>query len=273
MSLYRLKLPQANSLLTPDVRAGRAEPALDGSREPLGGAIELDVDLVEALVEHALAHEDLDVEGALDAWLAPKLHYIMRLPLRVAADRGFWAWLALGPCRKYVLHRWKRLGTDGVTAYRFTGDVTRNAVARLWWYAEMARNGPDYRYVEEAFKDTGTLQYAMELAYSRYRPAVIAFVRVARAHEGGSPLKFEEMKLLSKRINAYLSLRALEFFDLSDDNDEEYDATWRADPPSTLEEVLQASPLHGPRDGYANAASVESLEKWFRELRSTRVAA
>ncbi len=52
-------------------------------------------------------------------------------------------------------------------------------VSRLWWGAEMVRNGPSYEDVPRVFSRVRTAEFALELSYSRYRPAAIAFTRVA----------------------------------------------------------------------------------------------
>ena len=84
-----------------------------------------------------------------DRWLAPRIHYALRLLRSEAADRGVWQWLALR-YSWYVEWRWS--GSDGnIADDRWWGPIHKQALARLWWGAEVFRDGPDYRPVEKAF--------------------------------------------------------------------------------------------------------------------------
>lgn len=245
----------------PDLSAFRQDAdldCLDGENRS-----QVDVDLIEGIVAHAL---DLGLSGTeLDAWLSPRIHNSLRVPRFLAADHGFWAWLAIDHFHAYVRARWAPGGADEVSAWRYTGDLLRNAVSRLWWGAEMVRNGPSYDYVGPLFKRVRTAQWALELKYSWYRPAPIAFVRVAEAVHTGKELTDDEMRTLSKRINAYLSLTALEAVGVDDQHNQAYDEEWRRHTPS-LAEVVDGSNLVGPTDGAVPDEAIDSLEAWFRKL-------
>ena len=113
---------------------------------PLGAnndAVELDFDLIEALFTKATEKDydnSVSDDWALDRWLAPRIHYAIRVPRRVAADRRFWAWIAVKFAANYVYTRFEKKGQ--VTANRFVGDDLRNGVSRLWWAAELVRRPP-----------------------------------------------------------------------------------------------------------------------------------
>jgi len=263
--IFRFK-PQVANALTPEFLAGGSLPNLDRYREQIEEPVlreeamtGVDVDLVTELLGQA-AQQELE-EGELDAWLAHRLHFAIRVPRRIAGDRWFWAWLALTAGRDFVRHRFKDKKGD-VTEWRYTGVLTRNALSRLWWGAEMVRNGPDYAHVPIVFRRVRTAQWALELKYSWYRPAPIAFARVAET--GPKPLSDDAMKALSKRINAYLSLSVLEGMGLDDGQTDAFDKDWRKRQP-TLKEALGEG-LEGPCDGYASKESIDGLEGWFRSL-------
>jgi uncharacterized protein DUF6339 len=255
MSIYSVK-KQIEAVLGPDVRSGRAEAALEDYQVILDEAMSVDTELLTGLLEYALDLE-MEKDGELDQWLAPRVHFALRLPRRIAGDRGFWTWLTLKIGMRYTLHRWG--SGENVTMYRYTGDFKRNALSRLWWFAEMARNGPSYADVQNVLRDASTAQYAMELKYSMYRPAVIAFGRVAAERTLG----FEQLKSLSKRINAYLSLRSLEAMGLAE-GDGARDAGWWSERP-ILKEVI-GNDIQGPQDAYAAPKAIEELAKWFNTL-------
>src|SRR3712207_5044930 len=75
-----------------------------------------------------------------DTWLSPRLHSALRLTRAEAGDRGLWHWLALR-YRSYVEYRWT--GDGGVNRDRWFGPVHKQALARLWWGAELFRDGDD----------------------------------------------------------------------------------------------------------------------------------
>lgn len=260
-TLYRLK-PAVLAAMTIDFLAGGQTPDLKPYVEPLEE--EFDAEAVKALFEAALALENTK-ETDTDAWLAPRFHFLFRVSRRTAADRGMWAWLAMTICRDYV--KWRFASEGSVKAWRYYGDLLRNAVSRIWWGAEMVRNGPSYEYVPLVFSRVRTAQFALELSYSRYRPAAIAFTRVAEGIDGEEALNDAVMKDLSKNINAYLSLTALEARGLSEDELGIFDEDWRKHHPSLAEaQNSEVSALHGPNDGIVSVEAIRDLEQWFREI-------
>ena len=263
--IYRYRPQVANALPAEFLRGGPL-PNLDRYADLIednalldDGATGVDLQLVGDLLRASCGQELND--GELDAWLAHRLHFAIRVPRRIAADRWFWAWLALNVGRDFVRRRFKNEKGE-VLEWRYTGVLTRNALSRLWWGAEMVRNGPDYSLVPSVFRRVRTAQWALELKYSWYRPAPIAFTRVAELD--AKPLNDDAMKALSKRINAYLSLTVLEAMGLDEAEAGEFDKEWRKRQP-TLKETLSGQ-VDGPTDGRASSESVTALETWFREL-------
>ena len=84
-----------------------------------------------------------------DRWLAPRIHYALRLFRSEAAERGIWQWLALR-YSWYLEWRWTTQKGD-ITDDRWWGPIHKQAFARLWWGAEIFRDGADYTPVERAF--------------------------------------------------------------------------------------------------------------------------
>lgn len=223
-------------------------------------AVTYQKDLLEDLVGHAL-ELDLDPKSELDGWLAPRLHSALRIPRWMAADRRLWSWLAIQVFHPYIQARWNDERERKNMEWRYVGTLTRNGVSRLWWGAELARNGPDYGLVPKLFRRAYTAQYALELKYSWYRPAVLAFVRVA---EGEEPVSADRIKPLSKRINAYLSTLALEALGPNEPVVMD-DPAWRTHLPS-LKELAQEELPVGPNDGAVADEALARLEAWFTDL-------
>lgn len=243
---------------------------LTSARAPLSewvGNVEVETIDTEALLALAgcvdLTKNRSDTEkNALDAWLAPRLHASLRVSRRVASSPEFWRWVALELASPIVIARFR--DGDGVSKWRYTGKLFRNAISRLWWAAEMVRNGSDYSLVAHTFGRTRTAQFALELGYSHYPPAAMGFVRVAEGRDGGPKLDDSQMNNLSVAINALLSTRVLEACDLGSKGSD-YDTGWwtaKAKP----EEVLSGHLPVGPLDGRVEDGVLGALTRWFRDL-------
>ena len=141
----------------------------------------------------------------------------------------------------------------------------KNAAGRLWWAAELLRNGPNYEIVPCALESVAAGEFAVELKYSWYRPAAIAFARVAMGMDGGKKLNDKGIRSLSRKINSYLTLRSLEAAGAESNEQHHYDLEWREHQPS-LEDLVGDTLPEGPGDGCASGDSVTELEKWFRSI-------
>lgn len=244
------------------VLAGAGELDARNFLEPVTADAHVDIALVKRILERGLQKlesEELELTTTLDQWLAPRMHSALRIPRRLAGDMGFWSWMVVEVGREYTWIRWRE-NKPRPTMYRYTGDFKRNALARLWWFPEMSRNGPDYSPIRSVLRDPSTAQYALELRYSMYRPAVIAFGNTAVKEDLG----FAALKDLSKRANAYLSLRALEAIGLDSAN-ETKDRDWWNDTP-TEGELIGDGDLAGPRDNFASVDAVEQIGSWLGSL-------
>jgi len=230
--------------------------------------VRVDVEDVQRLADEAVQDfGERSLEG--DAWLAPRLHNLLRLERRQASNQGFWRWMALEVMPEYVKHRWAKNGA--VDAYRYLGTgyfLRRNAVSRLWWGAEVMRNGSDYAEVEHAFKSSGVEQYALDLRFGNLRPAAIAFSRVARGAAGGRPLKFDEIKELSKRVNLLLSGTSLESLAPAgqDEVDEPYEEWLEDEVDAEVLANAHLGDIEGPPDPKSADEEIDEYVRWFAEV-------
>ena len=254
-----------------DLPEARAEHLVHLS-EFLPDAKDATIDLapLEAVVRATLEHEvharaSTDAErNALDGWLAPRVHAAVRVSRRIASNEAFWRWLALEVAAPIVALRFG--SREGVPRWRLVGGPLRNGLSRLWWGAEMTRDGPDYGLLPHVFARTRTAQFALELSYSQYRTAAVAFTRVAEGLDGGPRLSDAEMKALSTSVNARLSLRVLEAATSPSLDGPRDGAWWRAAP--DVGTLVGPSGPTGPDDGYADPGEVEALSRWFRDIAS-----
>jgi hypothetical protein len=240
---------------------GRLPAGWTSATEGLG--VECDLELVKQLADKAAAFLPSD---RMDAWMAPRLHAALRLPRRLANDDGMWAWLAF-QCPRFVEARFRK-GKEKLHPWRYRGMWSRNALARLWWGAEMTRNGNDYAATSLCFKRTRTAQFALELMYSWDRAAAIAFVHVAEGADGGARLSDAQTKRLSTTLKVLLTLRSLDAFgDGSDEDSEEFDASWASHRPSFGALVsADVATLPGPKLGTVSEARIADLVTWFRSV-------
>ena len=262
MNELRRVRPESVVMLSDVLAAtGRLPAGWASATEGLG--MECDLDLVKQLADKAAAFLPAD---QMDAWLAPRLHAALRLPRRVANDDGMWSWLAF-QCPRFVEARFRK-GKEKLHPWRYRGMWSRNALARLWWGAEMTRNGTDYSATVLCFKRTRTAQFALELMYSWDRAAAIAFTRVAEGADGRTRLSDGQTKRLSTKLKVLLTLRSLNAFgDGSDEDSEEFDAAWSSHRPSfgSLASVDVAT-LPGPKVGTVSEARIAELTEWFRSV-------
>jgi hypothetical protein len=232
----------------------------DDLRHPSGRTIEFDEELLSAVLAEGIDRYGDDING-LDAWLAPRVHNVIRVPRRIASDRLFWAWIAIEFGREYIKHRFSDGEGSAIKEFRFTGTHLRNGVSRLWWSAELARNGRDYGPVAQVLSGVRIAQFALELRYSWYRPAVIAFARVCVDRE----LRDAKMQGLSVRVNAYLGTRPVELIGLDETVAEDYDAEWWAGASPSKRQLFDGK-FEGPDDGRASEDAIGELVNWFGEV-------
>src|ERR1043166_7895101 len=213
---------------------------VDEVKKPCG--VTFDADLARRLAEHASEGKWTN-EG--ERWLTPRLHSVLRIPRRIASDRGVWFWLAVTAFKPYVDSRFGRSERAEDPWWRFTGDALRNGVSRLWWGAELLRSAGDYSLVPHAYRTVRTYMFVSELRYSWYREATRAFARVASGQESETdgPLSDEAIQELSKRFNTYLALDVLESHGgPAESNDCEWDRDWAVRTP-VWEELSGEGPL------------------------------
>lgn len=234
--------------------------------DPIGqnnSAVELDYELIEALFAKADEMDyanDLSDDWQLERWLAPRIHSTIRVPRRLAGDTRFWAWIAMRFGSTYIHKRFAN--KDGIVVpMRYVGGDFRNGISRLWWCAELLRSGGDYSHVDLALKRVWWAEYVLELEYSWYKPAAIAFSQIFA--ETKPSINSEEVKELSKLTNAYLPLTPLEAIGFEDPTTDR-DRDW-LNPASlpTEEGLFSDKPPSGPLDGEVSDEAIARVRDWL----------
>lgn len=262
-------LPDASvsTLLTPGVRTGAELPAPLALRKASTLLPESELrwhtsPLLE-LFEEAKRRFDGNRSKA-DAWLAPRLHATMRMSRSEAADSARWNFVAMAVAPDYVV--WRHRGAESVPESRFCGPHYVQAFARLWWAAELFRNGHDYQPVEVACAVQDVLNTTMRLDVIDHRPTALAIIRLlSRLIDNETPRLGDHVNALSSAVNAAGS--TLVYDTLTEDVHLDAVALqeWIADADESAAVPWERLP-DGPRDTYVGAASVQALLPLFEQL-------
>ncbi|MEW2529379.1 DUF6339 family protein [Streptomyces sp. NPDC047071] len=215
---------------------------------------------VRELVEDAM-HEFQDQKSTqADAWLAPRLHATLRLSRREAADRRLWNHLALGVAPDYVV--WRHGSGSKVAPDRFRGSADKQAFSRLWWMAELFRNGPDYRPVVMACGVQDVPNSLLRLDVIDHRPTALA---MARLMETGTVTTGREVNALGKAVNASAATLMYDVIAPDVERDGRPVQEW-IDASESAGPVPRRMLPEGPDEERAPDSSVELLADHFAEL-------
>jgi hypothetical protein len=191
------------------------------------------VDLEPAINMVQKAMEKFDADRVKsDPWLAPRLHATLKLSRREAGDRRLWSYLAVDSLRQYVHWRWRQdKETSSKFPLRFFGSMRDHAIARLWWGAELTRNGRSYEHTKTFFTHTDVPNSWMNLRAMRHRPTALAAVRFIYEREiEGVPVGDRHRQLV-RSFNSALTTTVLDSIAINPATD-----------PAALEEWLRQEP-------------------------------
>lgn len=214
---------------------------------------------VRHLVDEAMKRFTSESRTSADAWLSPVLHATLRLTRREAADPGIWNHLALRVAPDYVF--WRHLGRPLVNRARFSGPFHSQTFARLWWAAELFRDGPDYGPALVACGNQDVLNTVLRAAVILHRPTAQAILRLLT---NGAMRTGREVNGLTHMVNMVGGTIAYEALapDVPQDADSYRD--WVEDLAGVL--VPYDSLPDGPDDGRVPASSVNILVSLFEKL-------
>jgi hypothetical protein len=183
MSELKLLEPGARNRATPDFLLGTV--GIDVRDYISNFDRTVDLDPLTKVIETAMHKEEYrGNHEASDAWLAPRVHAALRLTRREAADRRVWTWLAVVAFPLYVRWRFPGDGEKGTAIKRFFGRQRDHAVARLWWGAELTRNGSDYQPTVGAFKMQDVPNTWFALKAFEHKATAVAACRVLPTMSG-----------------------------------------------------------------------------------------
>lgn len=197
-----------------------------------------------------------------DAWLAPVLHATLRLTRREASDSRLWNFLALRLVPDYVYWRHLSRGNPPTVARtRFSGPFHSQAMARLWWAAELFRDGADYGPVVVACSNQDVLNTVLRLDVILHRPTAQAMIRLLATDVVRTG---RQVNALAQAVNTAGSTLSYEAY--APDNPRDVDAyrDWIEELAGVL--VPYDSLPSGPPDGRVRSTSIETLVTLFQQL-------
>ncbi|MFJ8963892.1 DUF6339 family protein [Lentzea sp. NPDC102401] len=221
------------------------------------------VDPVRDLLDEAMSRFG-DRPSRADAWLAPRLHATLRMTRAEAADSRRWNFLAMITAPDYVV--WRHKGSEIVPSARFSGPHYTQAFARLWWAAELFRDGHDYRPVEFACHFQDVLNTTMRLDIIDHRPTAQTILRLLEELQHASTSKIgDRVNALSSAVNAAGSTLMYDVFAPDDQMDHDAVQDWVAEsagmPPVPWDRLPE-----GPDDGKVSERAIGTLLPLFTQL-------
>ncbi|KOU66424.1 hypothetical protein ADK57_18460 [Streptomyces sp. MMG1533] len=263
--LARLTDEEAARFITEGLLSGKDNvPAisLNQAAEALPESPRRRLRAIRDLIDDAMYIYRDDRPTQADAWLAPRLHAVLRLTRAEAADPALWNYLALGVAPDFVVWRHLSESNKTVNARYFKGPHYKQAFARLWWSAELFRNGPDYEPVVIACGIQDMLNTVLRLDVIDHRPTAQALVRLLKREVVRTG---RDANALGKVVNT--AAATLMYDVIAPDVERDAGAVRR-----WIDEAEEGLAVHhrplpvGPAEERAPEGSVERLTDYFAEL-------
>ncbi|MFJ2514781.1 DUF6339 family protein [Streptomyces griseoviridis] len=224
------------------------------------------VEPIRDLVDDAMFQFE-DNRTDADGWLAPRLHATLRLTRGEAADKRLWSHLALAVAPDYVAWRHPPQGGDQprINSARFKGTSDRQCFSRLWWAAEMFRDGADYAPVVTACANQELLHSALRMDLVDHRPTAQALVRLLDRGVAGTT---REINGLLAAINIAGATLVYDALAEDEPRDPAVLRRWIAEAESAPPVPRHDLP-EGPEEEAVPRESVDRLSAYFMELFET----
>jgi hypothetical protein len=268
MKLQELEQAAA-ARLGPEFLVGEASADVSEYRQPLSGGREIDLTAASKVIEEGMRRFPAKDRAKSDRWLGPRLHAALRLTRREASRLGIWRFLGVCAFPEYV--RWRFIGDaedPAVSAVleRFVGRDYKHALGRLWWMAEMFRDGPDYALATRALSNQDVINNLFKNDTAHHRPTALGAILVLAPGGGESTRTGREANALAKAINATATTVMLDSYAPDEPLDDEARSRWIAEA-RDYDATLYFDELpSGPDDPPVPPASVERMKEMLKVL-------
>ena len=264
MKLRKLNLG-VRTLLDETFRSADAD-ALDVSDFLEDWEREVDLESFHEIIDECMRRFEHRPETS-DSWLAPRIHASLRMTRREASQREVWAFLNVACRPDYV--RWRFTSKQGaskglVELGRFIGEDSRNSLGRLWWIAELTRNGGDYQLSETVTKSTrfGTSWQGIDLMH--HRVFALGSARYLTAANGGNPLTDSQSQRFAKAVNLFFRTTHVDSIALSPKFDDLAMQDWIDSKPDYTK-FLDELP-DGPDEDAIDEEDIQKFVKFFDQI-------
>ncbi|MEQ9498735.1 MAG: DUF6339 family protein [Deltaproteobacteria bacterium] len=206
MRLYSLE-GEARRLVTPELVDGTVDGWAEDVWRPLVTDAPRGIELheLEAVVDESVSTFD-PYDAGIDGWVGARLHRALPLTRREASDAGVWRFLAVVHRPAFVRHRWENRSWSTMWPRFWSIGMrhTSNTFARLWWIAELTRDGDDYTLTDRVLAKQGLAIPLFVRAWSWHRPAVVA------AMDALEDAPSETVERVTRELSRYLATVPLE---------------------------------------------------------------
>ncbi len=185
----------------------------------------LDYDVIAASLKAAYLEQmraygdipDKNKRTESDGVMAVDVHRAFAgLTSREACDPGLWAWFTVFAVPGYVHWRWPT-GSLPALAGRMAGNIRRNALARLWWWAEVTHDPEKEIDDQDRYKTTLVTEgrsdfilYVGDCAFSGNRDLLHHLSNLQQTEAKGS----KEQQRLCRAVNRIARVICLDSLDV-----------------------------------------------------------
>jgi hypothetical protein len=257
MNRLKILLPEAQIVLTPEFLL--LPTPVDVSKFTKEFPRDIDLETPTDLIQEAMHRFD-ETPVASDSWLAPRLHSALRLSRREAAEAGIWEYLAIAIVPQFVRWRWRGDKEKGTARKRYSGRLDEQAIARLWWGAELTRNGPDYKPTTEAFKNQDVPNTWFRLNLFHHKPAIQAAIRFVATKSS------DETNRIARLVDLALKTTALDAIAPSDRSDKAAIEEWIEEQPPLITELKKDALPKGPDEPPVQDTHIKSVQAFYERI-------
>jgi hypothetical protein len=240
---------------------------------------EINLEFLENLFLEALKNEDqfINQKSSLQAttlqeqWLAPRIHYGLRLTRYEASNPEVWNYLAL-KFDHYVARRWsydeKGLNTNLSSLpkeFHFLfKQHSRHQIAKLWWMAEMTRNAGTYHKIAGII-NTDMINYCLDITAPNFNIYTLAILNIEKDILDDGKFKLDSLwlraiyRIINRKIIHEGGVSKVQF-----DIDESESQKWFNEEPDLKYTKIDSKLPPAPKDILVEEKQIKKVVSWIR---------
>lgn len=240
---------------------------------------EINLEFIENLFIEVLKNEDqfikqkssLQATTLQEQWLAPRIHYGLRLTRYEASNPEVWNYLAL-KFDHYVARRWtydeNGLNTNTASLpkeFHFLfKQHSRHQIAKLWWMAEMTRNAGAYHKVA-GIVNTDMINYCLDITAPNFNIYTLAILNIEKDILGDNRFKLDSpwlraiYRMINRKIIHEGGASKVQF-----DIDESESQKWFNEVPDLKFINIDSNLPPAPKDISIEEKQIQKVVEWIR---------